>query len=991
MTAKGGNDHKGKGWSKGKGKSKGKFRSYRGKGKGKGKWRPPWQRNYGGKSYGKKGYMFSAAPEEKTSPARLREERLLHHARYGIDLTGPSASSASVPMPSQPSSAVHFDISREEDFLGRRHQPRSTTDETSPSEALPERIEPARKILNFPVLIHHGADGVPDINSYHMVSGKQRRGLLVDPGAAAGLIGSETLRDLMEHCLRPNGLDGKMQWSDRSTSVTGISGKGDSTLAEVTFEFNLDGSRTASFSADVLGGEGSLCPALIGNPSLRNMHAVIFTQFFENNDGLLVCHPDSDPSSKESTTMIRLLLTDSGHYIIPLDGLGLVESKEQQRAVNFVNQASEMAESRWNDCKSHYRYCFHATSAPLCSPPDGAEHERSETEPKSHESVREESQTPEVMREESQTPEVMREESIECPEPSPKHQHRDHWQKNGNQWIRHHVRERSNLFVPQNSKFPDRLSTLTTERWTTLHYDDGTSEVLQDEWTDEQNGQRPVHRKWTGTTVFQVKENTKDLNTQHQTPPSEKIPETIHLADFDDYVFQENELRVYEEDHFPEHIPEHKRSYLQKFYKAVPEEFYTRLKRAPVTPSNCLEWLERVKKKKKFHFWELCSGSSRLTLLALMSGLTVLFPVDMRYGWDIGHVPHQMLLRKVHDELIPECLHASPNCRPWSISSNGRDPEIRERERAEEQPCLDEVKKMCKKQHKQGKMFVLEQPWSSALWQHLSELPGERQRTDQCQFGAQTEEGLPVLKPTGFLSNRNLQRSKLRCSGHGREHGWLQGQVGGQNRTTLASVYPRKLCQALIKDIKKSVHFVGHVYYECERCQLGRFAPKFMEHTFMPGECRYGKYPEDHENSKKSKDARKATEKEDNLMDIFKREALTNRKIASCALASGNEIGFDNEQAAIFKYAMSKILAESVEAFDKTKEVDRDYIHWIRDPITLAWLRSILQKHISISGVCAHLQPWTKPVPTPHLKADISFMRLIAIGTMESWKLLPTD
>ena len=43
-----------------------------------------------------------------------------------------------------------------------------------------------------------------DVVEYFVVRGQKRRGLLIDPGAASGLIGSETLRDLLETCVNPH-------------------------------------------------------------------------------------------------------------------------------------------------------------------------------------------------------------------------------------------------------------------------------------------------------------------------------------------------------------------------------------------------------------------------------------------------------------------------------------------------------------------------------------------------------------------------------------------------------------------------------------------------------------------------------------------------------------------------------------------------------------------------------------------------------------------
>ena len=508
--------------------------------------------------------------EADNSPTRsIREARQLHHARFGIDLNGPSAAASSTP--DENSAVLNFDISREEDFL-RRHREQAAEQSSESTETAPS----SKKVLNFPVMIHHEAVDDVTLSSYHTVAGRQRRGLLVDPGAAAGLIGSETLRDLVDSCLKPSGLDKFITWKERSTSVTGISGKGDSTLAEVTFEFGLDEHHRASFSADVIGGEGSLCPALIGNPSLRAMKAVLLTQFFQNNDGLLVCHTDN---SSSQPTMIRLLLTDSGHYIIPLDGTQHVRKEDQKKAVHFLGQVQQQAQERWSDCAGHLRYCFQTA---VSSTPSDAELERSE-----------EKTTPHALQPRTQEP---RHDELYAPQPddlpppaavlmpSPKHHHRDHWQKHDGHWVRHHVRSRQAFFSPQTSKFPDKLSSLEITRTSHILYDDGSTEEICDTWINDDAAQKMLLKKWTGMTVFEIKE---DYSQKVETPKKQAVNDEhieVSIADAEDHIFYEEELQHYEDDHFPEHISDHKRTYLKKFYKAVPEEFYSHLKRAPVTP-----------------------------------------------------------------------------------------------------------------------------------------------------------------------------------------------------------------------------------------------------------------------------------------------------------------------------------------------------------------------------------------------------------------------
>ena len=166
---------------------------------------------------------------------------------------------------------------------------------------------------------------LPESLSYHTVLGEKRRGLLVDPGAASGLIGSETLRDLIS-CLPPD-QQGDISWNyEKSNNVSGINGTPETTLGMVNLPLSFSGAH-GSFSADVLGGEGSLCPALLSNPALRRQQASILTDWFSNGDGCLVVrssklqengHRKKDVDASE-WCYLRLLLTDSGHYLLPVD------------------------------------------------------------------------------------------------------------------------------------------------------------------------------------------------------------------------------------------------------------------------------------------------------------------------------------------------------------------------------------------------------------------------------------------------------------------------------------------------------------------------------------------------------------------------------------------------------------------------------------------------------------------------------------------------
>ena len=145
--------------------------------------------------------------------------------------------------PKNQTKAVHFRMDHDEEpviHLGRQR----------PQEPSSEDVEdPKRLDFTFASAVYH------ESLSYHTVLGEKRRGLLVDPGAASGLVGSETLRDLIS-CL-PADQQGDISWNyDKSNNVSGINGTPESTLGLVNLPLRFSGAQ-GSFSADVLG-EGSL-------------------------------------------------------------------------------------------------------------------------------------------------------------------------------------------------------------------------------------------------------------------------------------------------------------------------------------------------------------------------------------------------------------------------------------------------------------------------------------------------------------------------------------------------------------------------------------------------------------------------------------------------------------------------------------------------------------------------------------------------------------
>ena len=813
-----------------KGKSKGKGKSYGKKGKG---WSFAPR-----KGFGKKGYWM----DDGYGGVQQAAYNLRQGHRGGLVLPEPSTPGAEQKVQNK----VVPDSPDKSELL----RPRSTKSVEAEGPQPEQTV--VKKQLNFPE--KEAAD------NFHQVRGRRVLGLLVDPGASSGLIGTDTLKEIMESGALPKSRIEEIEWGPSTTTVTGISGQSDDTLARISLPIDVGSSEVpASYTADLIGGQGSTCPALLPNTSLRQMRAAVMTEWFDNGDGALVVSANgkklNDPSSE--LLVMRMLLSESGHYILPVD-----------------RQDQWIEESEKKDILSMWR------------------------------------------------------------------------------------RRRSQ----------DAATALEQ----TCHQESKLEFVVQEENEKEEN-----------------KKNITAVVEEDEMP-------NILVVDSFDYKYDESEKKDYEGDVFPGHLQEGKLKYLKKMYRAVPEMFYTKTRTTPVTPRNARSWA-RARRGSKPHFWEWCSGSGKLSLLCLLSGLSVMFPVDYRYGWDLGCREHQQLLLEVgHTVGEPRVKFYSPSCRPWSISSTRRDLEITNKERKAEKPTIDYIKKDILRRKEEGHKFLLEQPWSSALWEHLRDLPADIHRTDQCRLGAHDELENPILKPTGLQSDLQLRACVQRCKGHlGKRHGWLQGQTGGNNRTTLAAVYPDQMCRAIAKDIKKYIQgdLLLHArmqggdhksFYTCPKCVQGRAATADVEHSFVPGECRHGVWPVG-----ESPQEKKQAKQHNDMMEEFKNRALSNPKVLECKLAAPVNFVFSSEETLVLKWSLMTLLQETMMKFQELEsdKIEHNYTHWLQDATTKAWLSRVFKEHMAVRGVLASVQPWSKPMSTPHLTVDQAPLRILISGSIRQWTL----
>ena len=96
---------------------------------------------------------------------------------------------------------------------------------------------------------------------HHVVRGEVRHGLIVDPGAASALMGTETLRSFLQESVDLRRLPITIEPSN--ATFTGVDGRPEPGLGVVTVPLGIPGLPGCSFRTDLIGNEGSTCPGLL--------------------------------------------------------------------------------------------------------------------------------------------------------------------------------------------------------------------------------------------------------------------------------------------------------------------------------------------------------------------------------------------------------------------------------------------------------------------------------------------------------------------------------------------------------------------------------------------------------------------------------------------------------------------------------------------------------------------------------------------------------
>ncbi len=148
---------------------------------------------------------------------------------------------------------------------------------------------------------------------YHAVKGQYRFGMIFDPGAPDALAGAQTILEYQKHVLDYLGEYFTSEPVPES-GFRGIDGEALPSKYRVTLPISLGGAPLVDWSCATIGSTGDCCPMLFSNGECLRRKTLTVHPHFDNGDGLLIF-----PHLFDRPLVVRVLLSDSGHYVIPLD------------------------------------------------------------------------------------------------------------------------------------------------------------------------------------------------------------------------------------------------------------------------------------------------------------------------------------------------------------------------------------------------------------------------------------------------------------------------------------------------------------------------------------------------------------------------------------------------------------------------------------------------------------------------------------------------
>ena len=226
-----------------------------------------------------------------------------------------------------------------------------------------------------------------------------------------------------------------------------------------------------------------------------------------------------------------------------------------------------------------------------------------------------------------------------------------------------------------------------------------------------------------------------------------------------------------------------------------------------------ISMLQKQIEESKKRLYDVCEAFSppRICAAAREQGLKGEWSLDIRFRdpgtgrtFDLRNSKDQKEVKKIIKRDCPTVLVVSPPCTAFSIANQG---EIEPQVLAGAVEMIRFSMEICELQHKAGRQFIFEQPQSSRAW-NLDEVINMTYREGiirttfhQCMYGLEARDQIgsaPAYKPTSILTHHSALAEGLqkRCTG-----GHRHVQLVGKHACSRAAMYPRGLCDAVVKGI----------------------------------------------------------------------------------------------------------------------------------------------------------------------------------------------
>ena len=174
-------------------------------------------------------------------------------------------------------------------------------------------------------------------------------------------------------------------------------------------------------------------------------------------------------------------------------------------------------------------------------------------------------------------------------------------------------------------------------------------------------------------------------------------------------------------------------------------------------------------------------------------------------------------------------------------------------------------------------------------------------------------------------------------------------------------------------------------YYSCERCKFGRACPPGVEHTFVPGECRYGQpHHQPHASPAPRTDARAQAGDLEDPTDPFKFLARSG-DYSGVVLDVHSSIELLPESRLYLKAALMQMVEAGLGIFEEATAIDYD--HWVDDLVLLRVVQDAFAPHFRVLAIMLSLRPWTRRTPDPDLSSACAPLRLLIEGDVRRWRV----